>query len=83
MSKAILHNLEIIERNTATTIGELTEGDRFYFRSDKKKIVYEVTEELDRYQLYNRINAYGYRMLNFDLKSVNSKEVIFLRHKTD
>ena len=72
-----------MERNTSTTLGELKKGDRFYVASDKKKTVFEVMEEKENARLYNRINAYGYKMERYDTKGMNEKSVIFLRHKND
>lgn len=70
-----------MERNTSTHIGALKIGDRFYFLSDRKKVVYQVTAWEPHAKLYNRINAYGYKMLSHDIKANNEKHVIFLRHK--
>ena len=72
-----------MERNNNTILGKLQKGDRFYFSGDKKKIVYEVivTSE-ERRLIYNRINAYGYKMLPFDVNGSDEREVIFLRHTT-
>lgn len=70
-----------MERNTSTHIGALKKGDRFYLLGDKKKIVYEIMEWEIHAKLYNRINAYGYKILPYDLKAKNEKEVIFLRNK--
>jgi len=71
-----------MERNTRTTISELKKGDRFYFPADKKKIVYEIVcTTAPRGFYYNRINAYGYKMLTHDVWVSTEKEAIFLRHK--
>lgn len=72
-----------MERNTLTTAGELSKGDRFYFPTDKKKTVYQITEAFESFSMYNRINAYGYKMLQFDIRAAQDKQVIFLRHKEE
>jgi hypothetical protein len=70
-----------MERNEVTFFGDLKEGDRFHFLTDRKKVVYQITtESLLGRSCYNRINAHGYKMLSQDVKGTMDKQVIFLRH---
>jgi hypothetical protein len=70
-----------MERKTATTFGELRQGDRFYFTSDSKKVVYQVTPENTLQKgSYNKVDEDGKKEWHFDKQASNDRQVIFLRH---
>jgi Cys-tRNA synthase (O-phospho-L-seryl-tRNA:Cys-tRNA synthase) len=70
-----------MERNTLSEIQKLQKGDRFYFQSDSKKVSHTIMEIQPNRVLYNRINAYGYKMWQYDRVATIFKQVIFLRHE--
>jgi len=71
-----------MQRHTATTFGELRQGDRFYFVGDKQKIAYQVTLETlsGKQQSYNQVDAAGKNVWIHDKQAPGDKPVIFLRH---
>jgi hypothetical protein len=70
-----------MQRNTSTVFGELRQGDRFYFVSDAKKVVHEITvENLIAKSKYNQVDPFGKKAWTFDKEGVRTTPVIFLRH---
>lgn len=65
----------IIKANTIILFKELKEGDRFHMLTDKKKQVFEITEE--RSLTYKGDNEKFGRLPNTALKN---KQVMFLRN---
>ena len=66
-----------MERNTQTTLGQLRDGDRFYFSSDHKKVSWEVKEKAGATQvLINNPN----RPTRFPIPKNKNLAVVFLRH---
>jgi len=51
-----------MQRNERTTLGLLLPGDRFFFRNDKDRLVWEVISQGERYTYINQpyCNAYWY-----------------------
>lgn len=68
-----------MQRNTPTNIARLRKGDRFYFISDKKKGIHEVTGFSKGKVNYNKINGFKHQWF-WDRTINENKEVIFLRH---
>ena len=70
-----------MERNTVTTLGALIPGDRFYFVTDRAKVVYQRTpgHNLNK-KSYNQIDsATGRKALLHDREEPNEKQVVFIR----
>lgn len=68
-----------MERNTATTLGQLKEGDRFRFPSSKSG-AWQVTGVFKNQVLYNEIDATGKQTFMYDKVGAASRQVVFLRH---
>lgn len=70
-----------MEAKTQTIIGELQIGDRFYFVTDKQRIVYQVTGcKFISIRHYNIVAVNGIRLWAFDKDAKEEREVVFLRH---
>lgn len=65
-----------MQRNTATTFGQLQPGDRFYFSSDSKRKVYQLTEPGQ----YNIVNSKGLNGWQYSRKSSSATSVVYLRN---
>ena len=64
---------------TKVELGELKSGDRFYFASDAKRIVYQVTVPWLVKTQYNLIEN-DVQQWAWDKEASSKKQVIFLRH---
>lgn len=71
-----------MKRNTATTLGQLRIGDRFFFLSDKgEPVVREVTAFRADGVKYNKIKTgKGVHAWFWDRKQPAIREVVFIRH---
>jgi hypothetical protein len=71
-----------MERNTATTAGELQIGDRFFRCNDKKKTVWEKVDsdvKVTHFQTYKHFAITA--GMKFPQAINKNTQVIFLRHK--
>lgn len=71
-----------MKRNTATTLGQLRIGDRFFFLTDKgEPVVREVTAHRSDGVKYNKIKpGKGVHGWFWDRKQPVTREVVFIRH---
>lgn len=68
-----------MERNTYCILDALTIGDRFFFRSDNTKTVYQITGKENSSILYN-LFVNNKPVWNYDKARNENSSVKFLRH---